>query len=39
VLVIVEIVFYANCTVLIFEDGHREVITKANTEYIQEEVN
>jgi len=37
--VIVKIVFYPNCTVLIFEDGHNEVITKANTKYVQEEMN
>jgi len=37
--VIVEIIFYPDCTVLIFEDGHSEVITKANTKYVQEEVN
>jgi len=36
---IVEIIFYANCTVLIFEDSHREVVTKKNTEYVQEEMN
>ena len=36
---VIEIVFYSNHTILIFDDGHEEEITQANTNYIQEELN
>jgi hypothetical protein len=30
---VTDIIFYPTVTVLIFDDGHEEVITQANTEY------
>jgi hypothetical protein len=36
---VIEIRFYPNCTVLMFDDGHSEVIPLDQVEYVQEEMN
>jgi hypothetical protein len=36
---VVELTFYPDRTILIFDDGHEEVIEMEGIEYVQEEMN